>query len=185
MDNSFSTNLKLRVDKINAQAKTEVATLRTGRITSALIEDIDVDYYGTKTPLKALASFSSPEPRQIVIQPFDKNAVEAIQKAIFASPLGFNPIAEKDVLRIVVPPLTEERKQELVKVLKKKVEEAHIHIRQARDEAMKEAGAKEKAKEISEDERFRMKNEIEKIIDEGKEKLEELSLSKEREIING
>ena len=75
-------NLKARLEKITSSAKAEVATLRTGRITSALVEDIEVDYYDTKTPLKALASFSSPEPRQIVIQPFDKNAVEAIQKAI-------------------------------------------------------------------------------------------------------
>ncbi|MFY9462283.1 MAG: ribosome recycling factor [Candidatus Sungiibacteriota bacterium] len=178
-------NLKARLEKIASQAKAEVSTLRTGRITSVLVEDIEVDYYGTKTPLKALASFSSPEPRQIVIQPFDKNAVEAIQKAILASPLGLNPIAEREVLRIIVPPLTEERKQELVKVLKKKVEEAHIQLRQARDEAMKETSAKEKAKEISEDERFRMKSEVEKIVDEGKKKLEELFLAKEREIING
>ena len=178
-------NLKARLEKIAGSAKAEVATLRTGRITSVLVEDIEVYYYGTKTPLKTLASFSSPEPRQIVIQPFDKNALPAIQKAILASPLGLNPIAEREVLRIIVPPLTEERKQELMKVLRKKLEEANIQLRQARDEAMKEISAKEKAKEISEDERFRTKNEIEKASDEGRRKLEELFAGKEREIISG
>lgn len=180
-----AANLKARLEKIADQAKAEVSTLRTGRITSALVEDIEVDYYGTKTPLKALASFSSPEPRQIAIQPFDKNSVEAIQKAILASPLGLNPIAEREALRIIVPPLTEERKQDLVKVLKKKIEEANIHLRQTRDEAMKEISGKEKAGEISEDERFRLKNDIEKIVDESKKKLEELFAAKEREIISG
>lgn len=180
-----AANLKARLEKIAGQAKAEVSTLRTGRITSALVEDIEVDYYGTKTPLKALASFSSPEPRQIVIQPFDKNSVEAIQKAILASPLGLNPVAEREVLRIIVPPLTEERKQDLVKVLKKKIEDANIQLRQTRDEAMKEISGKEKAREISEDERFRFKNEIEKIVDESKKKLEELFAAKEREIISG
>ena len=177
-------NLKTRLEKIASQAKSEVAILRTGRITSSLVEDIEVDYYGTKTPLKALVSFSSPEPRQIVIQPFDKNALPAIQKAILVSPFGLNPIAEREVLRIIVPPLTEERKQELVKTLRKKIEEANIQLRQARDEVMKEVSAKEKAKEISEDERFRLKNEVEKIVDEVKKKLEEMTAAREKEIIS-
>ncbi|MEK7082659.1 MAG: ribosome-recycling factor, partial [Patescibacteria group bacterium] len=110
-------DLKQKGNKTIEHLKSELASLRTGRATPALIEDLEVDYYGSKTPLKAMAAISNPEPRTLVIQPWDKSAMPLIEKAIQSSPLGINPIADRDVIRLSIPPLTEERRKELVKLL--------------------------------------------------------------------
>lgn len=175
-------DFKQKLDKIVEHLKIEVSSLRTGRATPALVEDLEVDYYGAKTPLKAIAAISSPEPRTLEIKPWDKNAIQPIEKAIQGSSLGLNPVTDRDAIRLSIPPLTEERRKELLKLLGKYLEEGRIHVRRERDEKLKEIDGKEKAKEISEDEKFRQKNEAQKIIDEINKKIEETGLSKEKEI---
>lgn len=172
-----------KLDKILERLKSDIGSVRTGRATPALVENLEVDYYGTKTPLKALASISIPEPRSLLIQPWDKNAVQPIEKAIQSSSLGLNPIADRDGVRLSVPPLTQERRRDLMKVLGKFMEEARIHVRREREDALKEVDRKEKAKEISEDEKFRQKNEAQKAVDEANKKIESFGAVKEKEIM--
>lgn len=177
--------LRLRLEKILSDLKSEVASLRTGRATPALVEDLEVEAYGTRQPLKTLAAISTPGPREIVIQPWDKALVSAIEKAVQTSPLGINPVADRDTIRLALPTLTEERKRDLVKFLKEKLESARIQVRRARDEAMKAVDADEKAKAISEDEKFRRKQEAEKAVGECNQKIEDIGAAKEREIMSG
>ena len=178
-------SLKLTLEKIAADLKTEVSSLRTGRATPALVEDLMVDAYDSKQELKTIAAISTSGAREIVIQPWDKSLMQAIEKEIQASPLGLNPIADKDVIRLALPQLTEDRKKDLIKILKEKLENARIQVRRARDEAMKDIERREKSKEISEDQKFREKQEVEKTIGEGNRKIDELGENKEKEIMNG
>ncbi|MEK7083180.1 MAG: ribosome recycling factor, partial [Patescibacteria group bacterium] len=159
-------DLKQKANNTIEHLKSEIASLRTGRATPALVEDLEVDYYGSKTPLKALAAISNPEPRTLVIQPWDKGAMQLIEKAIQASPLGINPIADRDVIRLSIPPLTQERRKELVKLLGRYIEDARISVRKEREDALRVIDNQFKAKEISEDARFRQRSEIQKIVDE-------------------
>jgi len=176
-------NFEQQLDTIVVRLREELLKLRTGRATPALVEDIAVDYYGAKTSLKALAAISVVEPRQLFIQPWDRNALPAIERALAQSQLGVNPIAERDAIRIALPPLTEERRKELSKLKGKFVEGARIETRQARDEVIKEVERQARDREIGEDERFRRKHEAQKMIDETNRKIEELSQAKEKEIM--
>lgn len=176
-------DFKQKLEKIVERLKSEIASLRTGRATPTLVEDLEVDYYGSRTPLKAIASISSPEPRSLVIQPWDKNAIQPIEKAIQGSTLGLNPVTDRDSIRLSIPPLTEERRKELTKLLGKHLEDARIHVRREREEALKEIDRKEKAKEISEDEKFRQKSEAQKQVDEVNKKIENMGVTKEKEIM--
>jgi len=157
--------------------------LRTGRATPALVENLEIDYYGTKTPLKAIAAISSPDSRSLIIQPWDKSVLPAIERAIETSKLGIKPVSERETIRILLPPLTEERRKELTKLLGKYLEDARIQVRREREEILKEIDRREKAKEISEDEKFRRKNEVQKIVDEANKKIEEIGTAKEKEIM--
>jgi len=175
--------LRQKLEKIISRMRQEIAGLRTGRATPALVENLEVEHYGAKSPLKALAAISSPDARQIVIQPWDKNSLSAIEKAISASPLGLAPIADRDVIRLSVPRPSEERRRELARTLGKHSEEARIQIRRDRDEALKELERLYKAKELGEDERFRRKNEVQKIVEEANKKIEDAAAAKEKEIM--
>lgn len=177
-------NFKQKSDKILERLKSEISGIRTGRATPALVEDLEVDYYGTKTPLHALASISAPEPRQLVIQPWDKNAIQPIEKAIQGSSLGLNPVTDRESIRLSVPSLTEERRKEFVRALGRHIEDARIQVRREREGTLREVDALEKAKEISENEKFRQKNEIQKIVDEINKKIGEMGAAKEKEIMN-
>ncbi len=179
-----AAELKVKLVKTVERLRSEIASLRTGRASSALVENIEVDYYGTKTPLKALAAISVPGPKELLIQPWYKASLQPIEKAIRESELGLSPAVDKDLIRLTVPPLTEERRKELLKVLGRHVEDARIHVRREREETLKETDRKEKAKEISEDEKFRQKNEIQKAVDEANKKIEEVSATKEKEIVS-
>jgi ribosome recycling factor len=183
MPYKIMTELKQKLEKVVASLKNEVSSLRTGRATPALVEDLEVEYYGAKTPLKAVAAISSPEPRTLVIQPWDKAALQPIEKAIQSSSLGLNPVTDRDIIRLSIPQLTEERRKELVKTLGKYLEEARIRVRQERESVIKDLDRKEKAKEISEDEKFRQKNDTQKIVDEVNKKIEEIGEAKEKEIM--
>ena len=174
---------KQHLNNVMESLKRELAGLRTGRATPALVEDIDVDCYGSKTPLKAIAAISNPEPRVLVIQPWDKTLLPAIERAISLSSVGANPIADRELIRLSIPALTEERRKELAKVLGKHVEQARISVRQAREDALRLVDRAEKEKQISEDEKFRRKHEIQKMVDEYNRKIEESAAVKEKEIM--
>lgn len=161
----------------------EAGTLRTGRANPGIVEGLLVEYYNAKTPLKQISSISIPEPRQIVISPWDKGALTQIEAAIRESDLGLNPVNDGSVVRITLPALTEERRRELVKTLNARAEEARISIRNSREEAWKEIQEVEKAALISEDEKFRGKDELQKVIDEYNGKLEAVREKKEGEIM--
>lgn len=173
---------KPNFEKAVEHLKNELNSIRTGRATPTLVENLIVDYYGTKTPLIQLASISIPDPKSIVIQPWDRNSTKDIEKAIQISSLGINPVNEGTIIRIVIPPLTEERRGELVKLANKKTEEAKISIRNIREEMWKELKNQEKEGKISEDELFLTQKELQKIVDEFNEKIKEISEKKEEEI---
>lgn len=176
-------DFKQRIEKKIGRLKEEIATLRIGRASPALVEDLEVEYYGAKTPLKALASISSPDPRQIVIQPWDKAAIQPIEKAIMASSLGLNPVADRDVIRLQISPLTEDRRKELVKLLGRYLEDTRISVRKEREDMLRGIDQREKAKEISEDQKFREKGEAQKYVEEANKKIEEVGAAKEKEIM--
>lgn len=132
-------------------AKEDFATVRTGRATPAMFDKLDADYYGTPTPLKQLVTFQSPEPRVMIITPFDKSSIHAIEKAIRNSDLGVNPVADGATIRVVFPELTEERRKEYIKVVRSKAEEARVAVRNIRRNAIDHIKKAEKAKEIGED----------------------------------
>lgn len=176
-------DLKQKGNNIIEHLKSELGSLRTGRATSALIEDLEVDYYGTKTPLKVIAAIGNPDPRTLTIQPWDKNAMQPIEKAIQSSPLGINPVADRDMIRLSIPPLTEERRKDLVKLLGRYVEDVRISVRKEREDALRAIDAQFKAKEISEDDRFRQRNDIQKQADEINKRIEDIAAAKEKEIM--
>lgn len=161
----------------------EIGQIRTGRANPALVENIMVDYYGTKTPLKQVASINVPESKLLVIQPWDKDSLVNIESAIRDSDLGFNPNNDGQVIRINIPSLTEERRKELVKVLNQRAEEGKISVRNVREEAWKEIQEQEREGKISEDDKFSGKDYLQKIVDEYNKKIEEIREKKEKEII--
>ena len=162
--------------------KKEISSLRTGRATPALVDGVIVNSYGARTPLKQLASISVEDARTIRITPWDTGVLKDIEQAISASDLGAQPIADKQSIRIALPDLTEERRNSLTKLLSEKLEKAKITLRQERDGIWKDIQEKERAGEISEDEKFRLKDELQKIIDEASKNLSEISDAKKKEI---
>ncbi|MBD3380353.1 MAG: ribosome recycling factor [Candidatus Omnitrophica bacterium] len=162
--------------------KSEFSTIRTGRAHPHLVDGIKVDYYGTKTPLKQLANISTPEPRLIVIQPWDKNSMEPIEKAILTSDVGITPTNDGKVIRLSMPQLTSERRQELAKVIHKMAEEGKVSIRGSRHHANDEAAKLEKDKAMTEDDKFLTKDKVQKLTDEYVGKIDELLKEKETEI---
>lgn len=161
----------------------EMAKIRTGRATSSLVEDIQVECFGQKMPLKQLGAIFTPGPRQIVIQPWDKSYIESIEKAVAQSNIGSFPVVDKEVLRINLPDLTEEFRQNLKKVLSEKKEEAKKTVRRWREEAWKEVQEKERSGEIREDDKFKAKDELQELVDEYNGKIEEMGEKKQKEIM--
>jgi len=182
IDKVFSTADDKMQKSIQA-LKRELDTIRTGRATPALVDSISVDAYGAPTPLNQVATISAPEARLLVINPWDKSVVPAITKAIQKSDLGLNPINDGNSIRLVIPPPTEERRKELVKVVRKKVEDSKIAIRNVRREAMEELKKLEKDKEISQDENHRAADRLQKLTDSSVEQATQVGQSKETEIM--
>ncbi|MFC1940107.1 ribosome recycling factor [Chloroflexota bacterium] len=145
--------------------KKELASVRTGRATPALIEHVKAEYAGVATPLNQIAGISAPEANLLIVQPWDKGSIRSIEKAIMASDLGLNPVSDGNVIRINIPPLSEERRQELIKVVRRRVEERRVSIRNIRREAMDELKELEKNKEVSQDEYKRASNQLQKLTD--------------------
>ncbi len=161
----------------------ELAKLRTGTASPSMVENLPVDYYGTKTPLKHVANINVPEPRLITISPWDKGTIVAIEGAIRQADLGLNPGNDGQIIRLPIPPLTEERRKELVKVLNQKAEESRISIRNIREEIWKKIQEAEENGEISEDDKFKGKDKLQEVIDEYNQKVEEIREKKEKEIL--
>ena len=160
----------------------EFSTIRTGRASSAILESVKVDYYGTPTPVKQLAAVSTPDARLIVIQPWDKGVMEEIEKAILKSDIGITPTNDGKVIRLSMPPLTQERRLELDKVLKKIAEDGHISVRTARHAAIETVRKSEKDKVITEDEKFKTQDDIQKLTDKYIKEIDTILAAKEKEV---
>jgi ribosome recycling factor len=162
--------------------KTDLSTIRTGRASPALVEHLKVDYAGTPIPLNQLANISAPEARLIVIQPWDKTALSAIVKSIQKSELSLNPMSDGTVVRLAIPPLTDERRQELIKLVKRKLEERKVIIRALRQDCLNDIRAAEKKKEISQDESKRAQDQLQKLTDRTVLGAEQIGKDKEKEL---
>ena len=176
-------NIEQKMQKSVEALQKELATIRTGHATPSLIEHIKVEYAGVPTPLNQIASVSAPEARLLVIQPWDRGSMDSIEKAILKSDLGLNPVNDGRVIRINIPPLTEERRQELIKVVRRRVEEGKIAVRNLRREAMDELKEFEKNKDISQDEHKRSLNQLQKLTDSFISNIEQIGRGKEVQIM--
>jgi ribosome recycling factor len=175
-------DLKDRLQKSVEATQKSFNTIRTGRANSALLDRITVDYYGTETPLKSLANISTPDATTITIQPYDKSSMGQIEKAISMSDLGLTPNNDGQVIRLNIPPLTSDRRQELVKLAGKLAEEGKVALRNIRRDAIDTVRKQEKNHEISEDEAKDLQDEIQKAIDQYTKKIEDLLAVKEKDI---
>jgi ribosome recycling factor len=176
------TELNSRMEKSIDGLARELATLRAGRATPALLDNITVDYHGVPTPLRQLASMSIPEANLIIIQPWDRTSVRDIEKAILTANIGLNPANDGNIIRVIIPPLSEERRKELVKFVSRIVEERRVAIRNIRRDGIEKLREMAKSKEISEDQ---LKNNIKKIdqlTEVCVDRVSELGLNKEKEI---
>ena len=171
-----------KMDKAIAVLKDELAGVRTGRATPALLQRVVVDYYGTPVPIQQLASFSVPEPRTLVISPFDRNAIAAMEKAIMASDLGITPGNDGAVIRLSFPPLTEERRKELIKLVHHRGEEGRVAVRNIRRHSKEELEKLERDGGISEDDLVRSEKELQKLTDKHISDIDEVVAHKDAEL---
>src|SRR3989475_7140990 len=176
---------KKATDKMEGQVehlRHEFTGLRTGRASVALLDQVKVDYYGTPTPLKQIATLATPESRLITVQPFERTLMKDIEKAILASGLGLTPTNDGKLIRLPIPPLTEERRKDLVKLAKKIAEEIRVHIRNIRRDVLEEIKKAQKASQMTEDEAKKAHDELQKLTDAYITKVDETLKKKEAEI---
>ncbi|WP_031514401.1 ribosome recycling factor [Desulfofalx alkaliphila] len=183
MINEIIKDAEERMKKSVEVTKSEFASMKAGRATPALLDKIQVDYYGTPTPINQMANISVPEARLLVIQPWDKTSIPDIEKAILKSDLGINPTNDGTVIRLAIPQLTEERRVELVKVIKKKAEEGRVAIRNVRREANDSMKSAQKEGIITEDELKRGQDQVQKVTDKFIKDIDNLLATKEKEIM--
>ncbi|WP_153123756.1 ribosome recycling factor [Peribacillus tepidiphilus] len=183
MPKQVISNTKEKMEKAVQSLSRELASIRAGRANASLLDKIVVDYYGAPTPINQLAGVSVPEARLLVIQPYDKSIVSDIEKAIQKSDLGLNPTSDGSVIRIAIPPLTEERRKELAKLVKKEAEEAKVAVRNVRRDGNDELKKLEKNGEITEDELRSYSDEIQKLTDSFINKIDGVAKEKEKEIM--
>ena len=172
-----------RMDKSVEAAHAEFTTLRTGRASPALLDRVQIDYYGQQTPLKQLATINAPEPRLITIQPFDPNSVAQIERAIQESDLGLTPSNDGKLIRLPIPQLTEERRKDLVKVVRRYAEDGKVAIRNVRRDVMRHLEELVRNGEVGDDEERRAENQVQKLTDEHTKAIDELLKHKEAEIM--
>jgi len=172
-----------RMGKAVDTLEAEYRKLRTGRASISLVDGIRVDYYGSQTPLNQLATLTIPDPRSIVIQPWDVSVIGEIEKAILKSDLGLTPMNDSKAIRINIPPLTAERRRDLVKVVKKRAEESKVAVRNIRRDTNEKIKDLKKDKKVSEDEQFRAQDEIQKTTDDYVKKIDVVCSAKEKEIL--
>jgi ribosome recycling factor len=182
MDNLVENN-KEQFEKSIAFFQEDISSLRTGRISPSLVENIMVENYGVKSELLQLAAITSPEPQSITIKPWDKGILQDIEKALSQADLNVNPVVDGDLIRLNFPPLTEESRKDLVKILHKKAEDSRIRLRNNREKAKEGIVSLEKDKQISEDERFNALKELDELVKEYNEKIKQISDEKEKEIM--
>jgi len=175
--------LRAESDRTVEAIRNELAHIRTGRATTQLLDGIRVDYYGSAVPLQQVATVNVPEPRLITVQPWEKNLLGEITKAIQKSELGLNPASDGNVIRLPIPPLTEERRKDLVKLVKKIGEEGKVSLRNHRREANEALKKSEKARTITEDQMHKGSDRVQKLTDEYIKKIDELLAKKEAEIM--
>lgn len=174
---------RAQMEKAVEATRREFSTVRTGKASPALLEMVRVDAYGSKMPLNQVGTVSAPEPRMLVIQPWDKSLLGEIEKAIMTSGLGLNPSNDGNVIRVPIPPLTEERRKDMVRLLHKQAEDGRIGVRHARQEANKEIKRRQQEHEIGEDEARRQMDEIQKLTDEYIGRIDKLLEAKEQEVM--
>jgi ribosome recycling factor len=177
------TELKSRIDKTLEDLRRELTKVRTGRASPNLLEGIRVDYYGTPTPLSGVANITTPEPRLIVIKPWERSVLKDIEKAIREANLGINPMNDGEVIRLPFPPLTEERRKEIAKQVKNKGEEHKVAVRNIRRDANEQLKTQLKDKAITEDDQKRLMEKVQKETDEGVKKVDEIISKKEKEVM--
>jgi ribosome recycling factor len=182
MINDLLKETEDRMDKAVDALRDALMTIRTGRASPALVERLPVEYYGTPTPLNQLATISVPEPRLLTIRPWDPGALADIERAILKSELGLPPSNDGKIIRLTIPRLTEERRQELIKIVGKRVEEGKVAIRNIRRDAIEDLRELQSEKLISEDEFYRTKDDIQEITDRFITKMDEIGRDKEQEI---
>lgn len=183
MEQSTLRATEQHMEKSLDALRRELDTIRTGRANPAIIEHLQVDYYGSPTPLQQLATISSPDARQLLVQPYDRTAIGAIEKAIRGSDLGFNPTNEGTLIRIAIPALTEERRRDLVKLVHRRVEEAKVAVRNVRREELDRLKKQLKEKEISQDEEKRAQDDLQKVTDQTIQEADKIGEAKEREVL--
>jgi ribosome recycling factor len=175
------TNAKM-LKAVDALSR-DLAAIRTGRASPALVEHIKADYHGVPTPINQMASITVPEAKLIAIQPWDRSTIRSIEKAILTSTLGLNPTSDANVVRIPIPPLTEERRKELTRMVHKRLEEARVGLRNIRRDGIERLRQSEKNKEISQDTQARTSEQLQKLTDGFIEKVENIGKAKEKEIM--
>ncbi len=172
-----------KMDNTIAALKRELGTIRTGRATPALIEHVSVDYYGVATPLNQIASISAPDARAIMVQPWDKQALGEIEKSLMKSEMGFNPSNDGNIITVPIPPLTQERRRELVRLLKRQLEDGIVSLRNVRRDGVETLRKLERDKAISQDDNHRGQDQLQKATDAHVKTLDEVGSSKETEIM--
>lgn len=183
MPNSVIKDMKDKMDKSIDYYRDELKAIRTGRASIAMFDNVTVDYYGNPTPLNGVATLSAPEARLITISPWDVSLIPVIEKAIQNSNMGFNPSNDGKIIRIPVPQLTEERRKEIVKLVKKMAEDAKIAVRNLRRDGNDKIKKLEKDKEISEDDSKKYVDQVQTITDEYIKKVDEVTAAKEKEVM--
>jgi ribosome recycling factor len=173
------TKMKASIEAL----RKDLSTIRTGRASPGLVENLHVDYYGAETPLKQLANISVPEARTLVVQPYDRGAMAGIEKAILKSDLGLTPNNDGQVIRLVIPRLTEERRKDMVKVVRKQVEEGRVAVRNVRREANDHLKEMEKAKTLSADDDKRAQERLQKLTDSYIKQIDDIGHGKEAEVM--
>lgn len=183
MDQEILRDTEAHMDKSLDALRGKLSTIRTGRANPAIIEHVQIEYYGSNVPLQQLATITSPDPRQLLVQPYDRSATGAIEKAIRGSDLGFNPTNDGNLIRITIPQLTEERRRDLVKLVHKYVEEAKVAVRNVRRDANEHIRKMRKDKEITEDDEKRSLEQLQRVTDRVIHDADGIGRSKEAEML--
>ncbi len=177
------SDVDLRMDRTLDAFRRDLGQLRTGRATPSLIEDLAVDYYGSATPLKQIASISAPDARAIMVQPWDRGSLREIEKSLQRSEMGFNPSNDGNVITVPIPPLTNERRQEMVKLLRRKAEDGKVSLRNVRRDGLETLRKMERDKSISQDENRRAQDQLQKVTDGHTKQIDDTASAKEAEIL--
>lgn len=172
-----------RMEAAIESLRSDLAAIRTGRAAPALLDKVRVDYYGNPTPLQQVAGISVPEPNQLLIRPWERNMLGPIQKAILASDLGLTPNNDGQVIRLIIPALTEDRRRDLVKQVQRRVEEGRVAVRNVRRDAVNDVKDLENEKEITEDDFYEARDRLQKLTDDYIKRLDEVGRDKEQEIL--